>query len=170
MTHLLRFSLLALLLIAIAAPNASADVDRAKMRVQKSKGPGIGNFIYVLSYDRSAEITGMTPARVCPDSGSECGPTAPVDDSTRRQLRGTVKRVDGGFLVTCEMITPTYELTNGQIVHDKQPMAGMIVGRDQFVVAIEEAGQYEHLRNVVVDYTGCVVDDNLNVTRFVAVR
>jgi hypothetical protein len=46
----------------------------------------------------------------------------------------------------------------------------MVVARDQFVVYIEEPGQYAQLQNIVIDYTGSVVDENLNVTRFVPVR
>jgi hypothetical protein len=109
-------------------------------------------------------------SRVCPDSGNNCQAIPPLSDSTYVGLRGTVQRVDGGFLVSCQMTTPTYLLSDGRIVHDKQSWAGMVVARDQFVVYVEEPGQYAQLQNIVIDYTGSVVDENLNVTRFVPVR
>ena len=169
MGQLFRISLFALALFAFATPNLSADTDRIKLRLYQKYKPGHNPTDFNLGWEMAEFIQGERE-RVCPDSGKNCKAMPPLSDSSYVGLRGSVKRVDGGFLITCEMMTPTYLLSDGRIVHDKQPWAGMVVARDQYVVYIEEAGEYEQLRNIVIDYMGSIVDENLNVTRFVAVR
>lgn len=165
MVQLLRITICALALIAFVAPSASAEVDATLQVYKRTRGAT------ELKLELAEEYPGAPRGgSVCPDSGKGCGFTPNLDQSSFRPLRGSVKRVDGGFLITCEMVTPAYELADGRIVYDNQPWAGMTVVPNQFIVYIQEAGEYTQLKNIVIDYTGSVVDENLNVTRFVAVR
>ena len=172
MGRLFRFSLVAAVLVAISGMAASADIgDGVRLRVYKKFKPGAANpGLYTMTWRGIEGVESGMYDRICTDTGNGCQPIPPLSDSTYVGLRGRVQQVDGGFLVSCEMMTPAYQLSTGEIVHDRKPTAGMVVRPDTYVVVITESSEYPQLNNVVIDYTGSVVDNDLMVTRFVAVR
>lgn len=172
MGRFFRFSLVAAVVVAVSGMVASAGIDDGlRLRVYKKFKPGAENpGAYTMTWRGHEAVIAGIADRVCTDTGNGCQPIPPLSDSTYVGLRGSVQRVDGGFLVSCEMMTPAYLLSTGEIVHDSKATAGMVVRKDQYVVVITESNEYPQLNNVVIDYTGSVVDNNLMVTRFVAVR
>ena len=103
----------------------------------------------------------------CRDSGSDCKEEVVIDGV--EAVEAYARPVSGGYLVTAKMVPARVELATGVDVGEFQPTAGSKVEANQYVVRVSDT-QISALKNVVVDFGGCVVDENLNVTKFVAVR
>lgn len=110
-------------------------------------------------------------ADACTDDGDDCTHTYTLDNpSHSNPTVGRILRVSGGFLVTVPMVATEVYMTDGTRVGIALPWPGRTVERNERVVRLLSATAAEELTNVVVDFTGCTVDQDLNVTKFVAVR
>lgn len=107
----------------------------------------------------------------CADSGFDCTYTEEFNNPhISDPTSGFVRRVPGGFLVTVPMVGFNASLTDGTNLGASMPWPGRIVGSNERKVRLVAASGAEELTNVVVDFTGCIVDEDLYVTKFVAVR
>lgn len=107
----------------------------------------------------------------CVDSGSDCTFSLEFNNpNISDPTSGFVRRVPGGFLVTVPMVAFSASLTDGTSLGISMPWPGRVVGRNERKVRLVTASGAEELANIVVDFTGCIVDQDLYVTKFVAVR
>jgi len=107
----------------------------------------------------------------CADVGDDCTHKYTLENPhLSNPTVGRILRVSGGFLVTVPMVATEVYMTDGTHVGIALPWPGRTVERNERVVRLLSATAAEELTNVVVDFTGCTVDQDLNVTKFVAVR
>jgi hypothetical protein len=107
----------------------------------------------------------------CTDEGQDCTHKYTLDNpQVSDPSLGRILRVSGGFLVTVPMVATEVYMTDGTSLGVATPWPGRTVERNERTVRLVSAPTAEELSNVVVDFTGCIVDQDLNVTKFVAVR
>lgn len=107
----------------------------------------------------------------CTDVGDDCSHKYTLDNPhVSNPTVGGILRVSGGFLVTVPMVATEVYMTDGTRVGIALPWPGRTVEPNERVVRLLSATAAEELTNVVIDFTGCIVDQDLNVTKFVAVR
>ncbi|MBU3741203.1 MAG: hypothetical protein FGM24_02840 [Candidatus Kapabacteria bacterium] len=103
----------------------------------------------------------------CRDTGSDCINTG--DQYYIESVSASAQPVQGGYIITASMIPLNTELASGVKVGTFPPTAGTVLLRGQYEVRISSS-PVSSLRNVVVDFGGCVVDQNLNVTKFIPIQ
>ncbi len=107
----------------------------------------------------------------CTDEGQDCTHEYTMDNpQVYDPTLGRILRVSGGFLVTVPMVATEVYMTDGTSLGVATPWPGRTVERNERTVRLVSAPTADELTNVVVDFTGCIVDQDLNVTKFVAVR